>query len=217
MEQIFFLSRRHLVLNCEGDLHIFPFDSPMCTFAIESGEQICIFVFYANFWHSMSSWTSNLRISLRGCISSFLFPKCDIFHCKDVGNGGRCISSFIFCSCDNFLEFPSIFPRFNFPPTRAKSVFLALERRRRRRDKSNQLNRLLPRGEAGYESDFSLFTGCVAAPLDIYCNWVSYIVLQKISSVQVKDSFYFSLIHTEPDGLPLGGLQQVWRSKQLFS
>jgi len=28
--------RRHLVLNCEGDLHIFPFDSPMCTFAIES-------------------------------------------------------------------------------------------------------------------------------------------------------------------------------------
>ena len=37
------------MLNCEGDLHIFPFDSPMCTFAIESGEQICIFVFYANF------------------------------------------------------------------------------------------------------------------------------------------------------------------------
>ena len=29
---------------------------------------------------------------------------------------------------------------------------------------------MLPRGEAGYESDFSLFTGCVAAPLDIYCN-----------------------------------------------
>lgn len=28
--------RRHMVLNCEGDLHIFPFDSPMCTFAIES-------------------------------------------------------------------------------------------------------------------------------------------------------------------------------------
>jgi len=28
--------RRHLVLNCEGDLHIFPFDSPMCQFAIES-------------------------------------------------------------------------------------------------------------------------------------------------------------------------------------
>ena len=26
------------MLNCEGDLHIFPFDSPMCTFAIESGE-----------------------------------------------------------------------------------------------------------------------------------------------------------------------------------
>ena len=151
------------------------------------------FLFIPQMWH----------LSLQGCW------KCQF--------GGRCISSFIFCSCDIFLEFASIFPRFNFPPTRAKSVFLALERRRRRRDKSNQLNRLLPRGEAGYESDFSLFTGCVAAPLDIYCNWVSYIVLQKISSVQVKDSFYFSLIHTEPDGLPLGGLQQVWRSKQLFS
>lgn len=28
--------RRHLVLNCEGDLQIFPFDSPMCDFNIES-------------------------------------------------------------------------------------------------------------------------------------------------------------------------------------
>ena len=35
---LFVHARRHLVLNCEGDLHIFPFDSPMCTFAIESGE-----------------------------------------------------------------------------------------------------------------------------------------------------------------------------------
>merc|ERR1712106_852649 len=33
---VLFSMRRHLVLNCEGDLHIFPFDSPMCTFAIES-------------------------------------------------------------------------------------------------------------------------------------------------------------------------------------
>ena len=33
---VFYSMRRHLVLNCEGDLHIFPFDSPMCTFAIES-------------------------------------------------------------------------------------------------------------------------------------------------------------------------------------
>ena len=31
-----FSPRRHLVLNCEGDLHIFPFDSPMCDFNIES-------------------------------------------------------------------------------------------------------------------------------------------------------------------------------------
>ena len=34
--RIFYTFRRHLVLNCEGDLHIFPFDSPMCTFSIES-------------------------------------------------------------------------------------------------------------------------------------------------------------------------------------
>lgn len=33
---MFYTMRRHLVLNCVGDLHIFPFDSPMCTFSIES-------------------------------------------------------------------------------------------------------------------------------------------------------------------------------------
>jgi len=33
---VYYTMRRHLVLNCEGDLHIFPFDSPMCTFNIES-------------------------------------------------------------------------------------------------------------------------------------------------------------------------------------
>ena len=176
MEQIFFLSRRHLVLNCEGDLHIFPFDSPMCTFAIESGEQICIFVFYANFWHSMSSWTSNLRISLRGCISSFLFPKCDIFHCKDVGNVSLAEDAFhplYSAAVTSFLNFRQYFPALISHPPVQKVFLLALERRRRR-DKSNQLNRLLPRGEAGYESDFSLFTGFAVAPLDIYCNSCRY-------------------------------------------
>ena len=33
---IFYTMRRHLLLSCVGDLHIFPFDSPMCTFSIES-------------------------------------------------------------------------------------------------------------------------------------------------------------------------------------
>jgi len=33
---VFYTMRRHLVLNCEGDLPIFPFDSPMCVFNIES-------------------------------------------------------------------------------------------------------------------------------------------------------------------------------------
>jgi len=33
---ISYTMRRHLVLNCEGDLPIFPFDSPMCSFNIES-------------------------------------------------------------------------------------------------------------------------------------------------------------------------------------
>ena len=32
--------RRHLILNCEGDLPIFPFDSPMCDFNVESSEFI---------------------------------------------------------------------------------------------------------------------------------------------------------------------------------
>jgi len=31
-----YVARRHLILNCEGDLPIFPFDSPMCDFNIES-------------------------------------------------------------------------------------------------------------------------------------------------------------------------------------
>jgi len=33
---VYYTMRRHLILNCEGDLHIFPFDSPMCDFNIES-------------------------------------------------------------------------------------------------------------------------------------------------------------------------------------
>lgn len=33
---VLYTMRRHLVLSCEGDLPIFPFDSPMCTFSIES-------------------------------------------------------------------------------------------------------------------------------------------------------------------------------------
>jgi len=33
---IFYTMRRHLILNCEGDLPIFPFDSPMCDFNVES-------------------------------------------------------------------------------------------------------------------------------------------------------------------------------------
>ena len=35
---IFYTMRRHLILNCEGDLPIFPFDSPMCDFNVESSE-----------------------------------------------------------------------------------------------------------------------------------------------------------------------------------
>jgi len=33
---VFYTMRRHLILNCEGDLPIFPFDSPMCDFNVES-------------------------------------------------------------------------------------------------------------------------------------------------------------------------------------
>ncbi|XP_071050945.1 glutamate-gated chloride channel isoform X12 [Onthophagus taurus] len=31
-----YLMRRHLILSCQGSLHIFPFDDPLCTFAMES-------------------------------------------------------------------------------------------------------------------------------------------------------------------------------------
>ncbi|KAA0198033.1 hypothetical protein HAZT_HAZT009611 [Hyalella azteca] len=30
--------RRHLILSCIGNLNIFPFDDPACTFSIESSE-----------------------------------------------------------------------------------------------------------------------------------------------------------------------------------
>ena len=35
---VFYTMRRHLILNCEGDLPIFPFDSPMCDFNVESSK-----------------------------------------------------------------------------------------------------------------------------------------------------------------------------------
>lgn len=31
-----YLMRRHLILSCQGSLHIFPFDDPLCSFAMES-------------------------------------------------------------------------------------------------------------------------------------------------------------------------------------
>ncbi|XP_068081562.1 glutamate-gated chloride channel isoform X6 [Anabrus simplex] len=31
-----YLMRRHLILSCQGHLHIFPFDDPLCSFAMES-------------------------------------------------------------------------------------------------------------------------------------------------------------------------------------
>ncbi|PSN47336.1 Glutamate-gated chloride channel alpha, partial [Blattella germanica] len=31
-----YLMRRHLILSCQGHLHIFPFDDPQCSFAMES-------------------------------------------------------------------------------------------------------------------------------------------------------------------------------------
>ncbi|KAK6644312.1 hypothetical protein RUM43_000579 [Polyplax serrata] len=33
---ITYLMRRHLILSCQGSLHIFPFDDPLCSFAMES-------------------------------------------------------------------------------------------------------------------------------------------------------------------------------------
>ena len=35
---VVYTMRRHLILNCEGDLPIFPFDSPMCDFNVESSK-----------------------------------------------------------------------------------------------------------------------------------------------------------------------------------
>lgn len=33
-----YLMRRHLILSCQGRLNIFPFDDPLCSFALESSK-----------------------------------------------------------------------------------------------------------------------------------------------------------------------------------
>lgn len=35
-----YLMRRHLILSCQGRLNIFPFDDPLCSFALESSKII---------------------------------------------------------------------------------------------------------------------------------------------------------------------------------
>ncbi|XP_072152189.1 glutamate-gated chloride channel isoform X3 [Bemisia tabaci] len=37
-----YLMRRHLILSCQGRLHIFPFDDPLCSFAMESRNYSCL-------------------------------------------------------------------------------------------------------------------------------------------------------------------------------
>jgi len=51
---VLYTIRRHLVLNCEGDLHIFPFDSPMCSFSMES---VSFTRDQMSFW-----WTGNHKL-----------------------------------------------------------------------------------------------------------------------------------------------------------
>ncbi|KAK7872054.1 hypothetical protein R5R35_004554 [Gryllus longicercus] len=45
-----YLMRRHLILSCQGRLHIFPFDDPLCSFAMESisYEQTAIMYVWKN-------------------------------------------------------------------------------------------------------------------------------------------------------------------------
>lgn len=35
---VLYTTRRNMIINCEGNLRIFPFDSPKCFFGIESSE-----------------------------------------------------------------------------------------------------------------------------------------------------------------------------------
>lgn len=53
---LFFFSfyfRRHLILSCQGSLNIFPFDDPLCSFALESSKDKSLsfssyFVFFSH-------------------------------------------------------------------------------------------------------------------------------------------------------------------------
>lgn len=44
-ETPFCFCRRHLILSCQGRLNIFPFDDPLCSFAMESSKYITLSVF----------------------------------------------------------------------------------------------------------------------------------------------------------------------------
>ena len=56
-----FCYRRHLILSCQGRLNIFPFDDPLCSFALESSETKSL---------QYSTFIKQTNISL--CLSSII-------------------------------------------------------------------------------------------------------------------------------------------------
>ena len=43
---IVYATRRNMIITCEGNLRIFPFDSPKCSFGIESGMLQTLYFIY---------------------------------------------------------------------------------------------------------------------------------------------------------------------------
>lgn len=43
IHQILVKNRRHLILSCQGRLNIFPFDDPLCSFALESSKYTLLY------------------------------------------------------------------------------------------------------------------------------------------------------------------------------
>lgn len=60
---ITYLTRRHLILSCQGSLHIFPFDDPLCSFAMESSKYFAFtFILYTIICSSHSPAERKSRI-----------------------------------------------------------------------------------------------------------------------------------------------------------
>jgi hypothetical protein len=88
MEDIFhsclnLIHRRHLILSCQGSLNIFPFDDPLCSFALESSKFHLSNLFFIDRWLAWDfCWKlSSDSLSLE---DTYIFRNCYLFSISSV-------------------------------------------------------------------------------------------------------------------------------------